>query len=186
MAHSGTLSKGESIPRTRQTARRGAFSQYANPMPRDNPSDRFVYVATEEYSTYNNRRERRLFEIYAAKEDANRRLNDRRESYDLEDWVEHTDRGGCWHAFKEDEKKDRVTFHVERVLVKPPGSVVEDKSSSDDGEEDDGDSISDDPELATVSSDKKLGQSSKPGVSEREIDEHQNKRRHSRNQDGVA
>ncbi|KAL8789429.1 MAG: hypothetical protein Q9213_001186 [Squamulea squamosa] len=177
MSHSGSLSKGEPISRTRQTARRRAFTQYANPMPRDNSSDRFVYVATEEYSTYDNRRERRLFEIYAAKEDVNRRLKNRRESYDPKGWVEHTDRGGCWHAFKEDEKQDRVTSHLERVLVKPPGSVTEDKSSSGDGEEGNGDSDSDDSGSATVPSDKKSGQSSKPVFPEKKTDRHQHKGR---------
>lgn len=90
----------------------------------------YVYLATEtEHYKYTD--EEHVFEIYTSLEDANRRLIARTSDpesdisiYENQDeWSRGYDEHGCFHAEVENGGGDGFEFRVQRMEVKPPGSV---------------------------------------------------------------
>ena len=92
------------------------------------PTEQYVYLAVEEeYGAYQETQQH-VFELFASKEDANRRLEVRRtgpicEHFNDDDWEIEYDKYGCFHAKAEDQEGSGNRFDVRRMKVQPEGSV---------------------------------------------------------------
>ena len=127
MSHKRHVSGNESPPakRLQKAASKSAIS---SKVPK--PAEQYVYLAVEEeYGEYQET-EQHVFEIFASKEDANRRLEVRRTGpesvcmhFDEENWEIEYDKYGCFHAKAEDSEGSGNRFDVRRMKVQPKGSV---------------------------------------------------------------
>ncbi|KAI4123455.1 MAG: hypothetical protein LQ338_005252 [Usnochroma carphineum] len=125
MAHKRNLSNGEAPHKRRLQSTASEPGQLANPPIL---KDQYVYIAIEEMSGPHLETEETFRRAYATLEDANRSLLWRqREAEDWdglwEDEGESYDSQGCFNATAEDDEGDELRLYIQRLLVKPPGSV---------------------------------------------------------------
>ena len=110
-----------------------AASKSANSTEILKPTEQYVYLAIEEERYAYEPTTEHFFELFASKEDANRRLEVRRTvrrtepdamcmHYNDEDWDIEYDEYGCFHAVVADQG-DVYRFLVWRIKVHPEGSV---------------------------------------------------------------
>ncbi|KAL9607351.1 MAG: hypothetical protein Q9167_007731, partial [Letrouitia subvulpina] len=86
-------------------------------------NDNYVYIVVEEMSGPYLETEQTFREAYATLEDANRMVLIRQKQSDEEDWDNEYDKYGCCKSIAVDDEGDALKIEVERLLVRPPGSV---------------------------------------------------------------
>ncbi|KAI4162106.1 MAG: hypothetical protein LQ342_004276 [Letrouitia transgressa] len=129
MTHKRALSDDQISPSKRQLQTISLNpGEFANP-PTIN--DNYIYIVTEEQSGPYLETDQTFREAYATLEDANRMCLIRQKHSDEEDWDNEYDRYGCRQSSAEDGEGNVLKVEVERILVKPPGSVPEDELYSD-------------------------------------------------------
>lgn len=129
MARKRALSNGQVPPSKRQLQTTSLDPErFANP-PTTN--DTYIYIVTEEQSGPYLETEQTFREAYATLEDTNRMCLIRQKNSDEVDFDDEYDSHGCHHSSAEDGERNVLKVEVERVLVRPSGSVPVDELYSD-------------------------------------------------------